>query len=39
MSNKPKQVIKTAYSHIVKIDGVVGGEAIIEGTRIAVWHI
>lgn len=30
---------KTAYPHIVKIDGVCGGEAIIEGTRITVWQI
>lgn len=29
----------TSYPHIVKIDGVCGGEAIIEGTRIAVWHV
>jgi uncharacterized protein (DUF433 family) len=29
----------TAYPHIVKIPGVCGGAAIIEGTRIAVWHI
>lgn len=32
-------VQKTAYPHIVKIAGVCGGQAIIEGTRIAVWHI
>ncbi len=29
----------TLYPHIVKIEGVCGGEAIIEKTRIAVWHI
>ncbi len=29
----------TSYPHIVKVEGVCGGEAIIEGTRIAVWHI
>jgi uncharacterized protein (DUF433 family) len=29
----------TDYPHIVKTDGVLGGEAAIEGTRIAVWHI
>jgi len=34
-----KRVRRTPYPHIVKIDGVCGGEAIIEGTRIAVWHI
>lgn len=29
----------TAYPHIVKREGVCGGEAIIEGTRVAVWHV
>lgn len=29
----------TSYPHIVKVKGACGGEAIIEGTRIAVWHI
>ena len=29
----------TGYPHIVKTLGVCGGEAIIENTRIAVWHI
>ncbi len=29
----------TLYPHIVKVQGVCGGEAIIEGTRIAVWHV
>jgi len=29
----------THYPHIVKVAGVLGGEATIEGTRIAVWHI
>lgn len=29
----------TAYPHIVKVDGICGGAAIIEGTRIAVWHL
>jgi uncharacterized protein (DUF433 family) len=29
----------TSYPHIVKVEGVCGGEAIIEGTRITVWHI
>lgn len=32
-------VESTSYPHIVKIDGVCGGDAIIEETRIAVWHI
>jgi len=34
-----KVVRRTLYPHIVKIDGVCGGEAILEGTRIAVWHV
>lgn len=39
MSAKSRVVRQTAYPHIVKIDGVCGGQAVIEGTRIAVWHI
>ncbi len=39
MDAKVKIVKQTAYPHIVKVDGVLGGEALIEGTRIAVWHI
>ena len=30
---------QTNYPSIVNREGVCGGEAIIEGTRIAVWHI
>ncbi len=39
MNAKERIVQRTEYPHIVKIDGVCGGDAIIEGTRIAVWHI
>jgi uncharacterized protein (DUF433 family) len=39
MSAKNRVVRRTVYPHIVKIDGVCGGQAVIEGTRIAVWHI
>ena len=39
MSATKRVVHQTSYPHIVKIDGVCGGQAIIEGTRIAVWHI
>ena len=39
MSTKNRVVQRTEYPHIVRIDGVLGGEAIIEGTRIAVGHI
>ena len=33
------KVQSTSFPHIIKIEGVCGGEAIIGGTRIAVWHI
>ena len=39
MSTNSDNVHRTSYPHIVKIEGVCGGEAIIEGTRIAGWHI
>lgn len=39
MTTKHRDIHPTAYPHIVKIDGVLGGQAVIEGTRIAVWHI
>ena len=39
MSAKNRVIHYTTYPHIVKIEGVLGGQAIIEGTRIAVWHI
>ena len=39
MSINNKKLHHTDYPHIVKVDGVCGGEAIIEGTRIAVWHL
>lgn len=39
MSSPQSAVKSSAYPHIVKVEGVCGGEAIIEGTRIAVWHL
>ncbi len=39
MSANEKMIHQTAYPHIVKAESVCGGEAIIEGTRIAVWHV
>jgi len=39
VSTKRSILHVTSYPHIVKVDGVCGGEAIIEGTRIAVWHL
>lgn len=34
-----RTVQRTSYPHIVKREGVCGGDATIEGTRMAVWHI
>ena len=31
--------IRTSYPHIVKVQTTSGEQAVIEGTRIAVWHI
>ncbi len=39
MSTYNSKTHRTPYPHIVKVEGVCGGEAIIEGTRIAVWHV
>ncbi len=39
MSGTDGTSIHTPYPHIVKAAGVCGGESIIEGTRIAVWHV
>ena len=39
MNTTSGKVHRTGYPHIVKVDGVCGGQAVIEGTRIAVWHI
>ncbi len=38
-SVQERTVHRTIYPHVVKIEGVCGGQAIIEGHRIAVWHI
>jgi uncharacterized protein (DUF433 family) len=38
MSSRTKKT-STSYPHIVKVAGICGGDAIIEDTRIAVWHI
>lgn len=39
MLSEKRVIHHTSYPHIVKIDGVCGGQAVIEGTRLAVWHI
>ncbi len=36
---KKSKTQNTNYPHIVKTAGVCGNQAVIEGTRIAVWHI
>jgi uncharacterized protein (DUF433 family) len=37
--NSKRQTVPTEYPHIVRIEGVLGGQRVIEGTRIAVWHL
>jgi uncharacterized protein (DUF433 family) len=39
MSENNRKIEYTEYPYIVKVDGVCGGAAIIEGTRLAVWNI
>lgn len=39
MNTREPVIQRTIYPHMVKVEGVCGGQAIIEGTRIAVWHI
>src|SRR5436190_10587589 len=39
MMTQEKIINRTPYPHIVKVAGVCGGAATIEGTRIAVWHV
>jgi uncharacterized protein (DUF433 family) len=39
MKRNDKKLQHTPYPHIVKVHNVCGGQATIEGTRIAVWHI
>lgn len=39
MSVHEARMTLTAYPHIIKADGISGSEAIIKGTRLAVWNI
>lgn len=39
MTEKERNLQHTPYPHIVKVQGVCGDQAIVECTRIAVWHI
>ena len=34
-----KDTHHTLYPHVVKVQGICGNQATLEGTRIAVWHI
>ncbi len=33
------ETVKTAYPHIVRLEGVCGGEPVIDGLRVAVRHV
>jgi len=33
------QAVKTEHPHIVRLDGVCGGEPVIDGLRVAVRHV
>jgi uncharacterized protein (DUF433 family) len=39
MNNDNNKIENTSYPHIVRTEGVCGGEPVIRGTRIAVRHI
>jgi uncharacterized protein (DUF433 family) len=39
MEKKEHTKFHTPYPNIVKIEGICGGEATIDKTRIAVWHV
>jgi len=33
------EAVKTEHSHIVRVEGVCGGEPVIDGLRVAVRHV
>ena len=33
------EAVKTEHSHIVRLEGVCGGEPVIDGLRVAVRHV
>ena len=39
MNTNRQKTLKTEYPHIVKVESFAGEQTVIEGTRIAVWHI
>src|SRR5436853_421289 len=39
MTRNDKKIQHTSYPHISKVQGICGGQAALERTRIAVWHI
>ncbi|MCS7185651.1 MAG: DUF433 domain-containing protein [Armatimonadota bacterium] len=36
---KERKVVRTEHPHIVKVEGVRGGDEVIEGSRMAVWMV
>ncbi|MEZ8221632.1 Uncharacterized conserved protein, DUF433 family [Candidatus Fervidibacteria bacterium JGI MDM2 JNZ-1-D12] len=36
---KERKIIRTEHPHIVKVEGVRGGDEIIEGSRMTVWMV
>lgn len=37
--NRMAETVKTAYPHIVRLEGVCGGEPVIDGLRVTVRHV
>jgi uncharacterized protein (DUF433 family) len=35
----PSTLVKTEHPHVVRVDGICGGEPIIDGLRVAVRHV
>jgi len=38
-ATKERKVIRTEHPHIVRIEGVRGGDEVVEGSSITVWVI
>jgi uncharacterized protein (DUF433 family) len=36
---KERKIVRTEHPHIVRIEGVRGGDEVVEGSRITVWII
>jgi uncharacterized protein (DUF433 family) len=37
--NRMAETVNTAYPHIIRLEGVCGGEPIIDGLRVTVRHV